>query len=133
MSSERSLNENLEILSEVPLIAQPGTSFNYSIGLDLLAAIIEKIEGKRLGDILKERFFEPMDMKNIGFGKEDFSDGDNIAWLYGAPQNGVKPIGKIKDDGISWKFAGLPFAPQPGSIVNLIVAVADFGRLQRII
>jgi len=114
MSSERSLNENLEILSEVPLIAQPGTTFNYSIGLDLLAAIIEKIEGKRLGDILKERFFGPMDMKNIGFGKEDFSDGDNIAWLYGAPQNGVKPIGKIKDGGISWKFAGFPFAPQPG-------------------
>ena len=114
MSQERSLNENLEILAEVPLVAQPGTSFNYSVGIDLLAAILEKIEGKRLGDILNERFFEPMDMKNIGFGKEDFSDGNNIAWFYGAPRDGVKPIGKIEDNGISWKIAGLPFAPEPG-------------------
>ena len=116
----RTINENLEILAEIPLVAQPGTSFNYSVSTDILGAIIEKIEGKSLGDALKELMFEPLGMSETGFDASDFSDSENIAYLYAIPQSGLRPIGRIEGSEIIWKLAGgfslngEPLPPNPG-------------------
>ena len=50
MSQKVSLEENLEMLAQIPLVAQPGASFNYSVSVDVLGAVIEKVTGQRLGD-----------------------------------------------------------------------------------
>jgi CubicO group peptidase (beta-lactamase class C family) len=116
----KTIDENLEILAEIPLVAQPGTSFNYSVSTDILGAIIEKVEGKSLGDALKERMFEPLGMSETGFDGSDFSDSENIAHLYAIPQSGLRPIGRIEGSEIVWKLAGgfglggKPMAPTPG-------------------
>ncbi len=49
----------------------PGTQIQYSnSGYVVLAGIIEKITGKKYGDVLAEKIFLPLNMSNSYFGKE---------------------------------------------------------------
>jgi CubicO group peptidase (beta-lactamase class C family) len=62
----------MQKLCSVPLASQPGTHFNYSLSLDLAGAVIEKLEGKSLGQCMAQRLFKPLGMVNTSFsaGKE---------------------------------------------------------------
>ena len=53
-NGNKSLEEKCEILSELPLAYQPGSRFNYSVSLDVLARVIEIVNEKDFGDTLKE-------------------------------------------------------------------------------
>ena len=53
--------------SKVPLAYQPGTNWKYSKATDLLGRILEKVTGKRLGDLLAERLFRPLNMPDTGY------------------------------------------------------------------
>ena len=52
-NGKKSLEEKCEILSELPLAYQPGSRFNYSVSLDVLARVIEIVNEKDFGDTLK--------------------------------------------------------------------------------
>ena len=67
----KSLQEKCEILSNIPLAYQPGSKFNYSVSLDVLARVIEIVNEKDFGETLKEEIFEPLNMKDTGFGVEE--------------------------------------------------------------
>ncbi len=108
MSQRHTLDENIELLAEVPLVAQPGTAFNYSVSIDVLGAILEKIEQKRLGQILRARIFQPLGMTRSGFRADDFSNKNIFASLYGVPTVGQQPIGRVGNGDIAWKIARRP-------------------------
>ena len=59
--------EQVERLSKIPLIHQPGTIWDYSLASDLLGRVVEAVAGKRLGDFLQERLFAPLKMTDSGF------------------------------------------------------------------
>lgn len=59
--------EVIERLSKVPLVQQPGTTWEYGHSTDLLGLVIEAIEGARLGDVLRRRIFGPLGMTDSGF------------------------------------------------------------------
>lgn len=54
-------------LAGLPLIDQPGAGFHYGCSTDLLGFLIARIEDAPLGDVLKRRIFDPLDMKDTGF------------------------------------------------------------------
>lgn len=54
-------------LATLPLIAQPGTKWSYSIGLDLLGRVIEVASGQSLSSFLEERLFGPCGMTSTFF------------------------------------------------------------------
>jgi CubicO group peptidase (beta-lactamase class C family) len=62
-----SLKGEVEFLSQLPLIDHPGASWNYSVGIDVLGAIIEQITNKRLSAYLDEILFTPLNMRNTTF------------------------------------------------------------------
>src|SRR5690606_26080908 len=53
--------------SEIPLLAQPGEKWSYSIAVDVQGAIVEKLSGKKFGDYLEQNIFAPLGMKDTGF------------------------------------------------------------------
>jgi methyl acetate hydrolase len=53
------------------LLHDPGAAWTYGVNLDWLGRIVEKTRDKRLGDVMKERIFEPLGMKEIGFRMTD--------------------------------------------------------------
>ena len=79
----KSLEENCALLSELPLAYQPGTRFNYSVSMDVLARIIEIVNEKEFGDTLKEEIFNPLEMKDNGFGVDE-KNLNRLMSTYGA-------------------------------------------------
>ncbi len=61
------LHGMVERLADVPLLYQPGTSWQYSISVDIQGYIIEKLTGMKLGDYFRSRIFAPLRMVDTGF------------------------------------------------------------------
>ena len=59
--------EEVERLAKIPLIHQPGTTWEYSLASDLLGRVVEAASGKRLGDFMSERLFKPLRMGDTAF------------------------------------------------------------------
>ena len=56
----------------IPLQFEPGTKVQYSnVGIDIGAAIVEKVTGKRWEQVVKERIFDPLGMKDSTFYPTD--------------------------------------------------------------
>lgn len=60
----KSLQEFARRAAQVPLIAQPGTKWSYSMGLDVLAAVVEKASGMSFEAFVQSRLFDPLGMKS---------------------------------------------------------------------
>lgn len=68
----RTINDYLQLIKNEPLLFEPGTNTEYSnSGYAVLGGVIEKASGKSYADILKERFFEPLGMKNSYYRQMD--------------------------------------------------------------
>ena len=53
------------------LLHDPGERWTYGVNVDWLGRIVEQQRGKRLGEVMKERVFEPLGMTDIGFTMSD--------------------------------------------------------------
>ncbi len=49
------------------LLHDPGARWTYGANIDWLGLIVERQRGKRLGEVMKERIFDPLGMKDIAF------------------------------------------------------------------
>ncbi len=59
--------EMMKYLAQVPLDFEPGTTWQYSLCHDVLAAVVEVVSGKRFGEFVKERILDPLGLKNTTF------------------------------------------------------------------
>ncbi len=59
--------EWLTTLAKVPLQAQPGSKWEYSIATDVLGVLLERVSAKSLDVLLAERIFRPLGMTDTGF------------------------------------------------------------------
>ena len=59
--------EEIDRLAKVPLAYQPGTVWEYSLAVDVLGRLIERVSGKRLGAVLEDRLYRPLGMADSGF------------------------------------------------------------------
>jgi len=76
-----------ERLAKLPLVAEPGTKWSYSISLDLLGRVIEVASGMDFEAFLKTRIFEPLKM-NSSYFQVPKSETPRLVSNY-APVNGV--------------------------------------------
>lgn len=60
-------DEWLRRLGSLPLLAQPGERWMYHVSGDILGALIARVSGQSLGAFMRERIFQPLDMKDTGF------------------------------------------------------------------
>lgn len=82
------LKDFSEAVAKEPLMFQPGTSYNYGIGLDILGRYLEAITGQTLDMILKERLFGPLKMPDTDFHVPAAKVG-RLCQIYGQPSPGV--------------------------------------------
>jgi CubicO group peptidase (beta-lactamase class C family) len=67
LTSDLSASEFLSKLGGLPLQYQPGTRWNYSLGLDVTGLAIEAITSQRLGQYLQHEVFEALGMSDTFF------------------------------------------------------------------
>ncbi|MGD2122205.1 MAG: serine hydrolase domain-containing protein [Gemmatimonadota bacterium] len=62
-----SVLEAISVFAEDPLVAEPGSAFNYSTyGYTLLSAALERASGQTFLDLMQERVLEPIGMTHTG-------------------------------------------------------------------
>src|SRR3954470_5018304 len=66
-SAEGGLDAMIEQLSGIPLEFSPGTAWNYSVSIDVMGYLVQKLSGMSLGELLRTRLFEPLGMNDTGF------------------------------------------------------------------
>ena len=44
-------------IAKAPLVHEPGTTFEYSLAIDVLGRVVEAVSGQRLSAFLDERLF----------------------------------------------------------------------------
>jgi CubicO group peptidase (beta-lactamase class C family) len=67
--------EQVERLARIPLLYQPGTTWEYSLASDVLGRVVEAASGKRLGVFMAERLFTPLRMPDTAFWVPDGKRG----------------------------------------------------------
>ena len=61
-------DEFVAALAALPLAVEPGTRFVYGLSTDVLGVVLEKLDGRPLGEVLRRRLFDPLGMRDTGFG-----------------------------------------------------------------
>ena len=65
--SDASLGEVVEKAAGLPLLAQPGAAWNYSIATDVVGHLVAELSGKPFATFLQERVLDPLGMQDTAF------------------------------------------------------------------
>lgn len=78
---EDPIGDDVRALARIPLVAQPGSGFQYGYSIDVLGHVVERVSGQTLAEFFQDRFFEPLKMRDTKFflSKEDIP---RLAQLY---------------------------------------------------
>ncbi|VXC71169.1 serine hydrolase domain-containing protein [Sphingomonas sp. AX6] len=118
----KSLEEFANRLATLPLIADPGTEWSYSIGLDLLPRVIEVASGMSFEQFLQSRMFGPLGMTSTYWAVpagEVGRLGPNYFWA-GDNRIPLDPAGSAS------VYARAPSFPYGGA--GLVMSARDYDR-----
>jgi CubicO group peptidase (beta-lactamase class C family) len=113
-------------LATLPLLADPGSVWNYSLSLDLLGRVIEVASGLPFETFLQRRLFEPLGMVDTFFQVPD-TKLDRFATNYGVTPEGLKLV----DSNRPSVFGLKPAFPFGGA--GLVSSARDYARFQRLL
>ena len=81
LGDDLDLKEFSEALAGIPLQYEPGSRYHYSVSVDVQGRLIEVLSGKRFSVFLKERLFEPLEMRDTDF-QVSIENFDRLAQIY---------------------------------------------------
>ena len=67
LNADAPLQTMIDKLAALPLLAQPGTRWYYSIAVDVQGYLVEQLSGQPLDQFLSDRIFEPLGMVDTAF------------------------------------------------------------------
>jgi CubicO group peptidase (beta-lactamase class C family) len=85
-----SLSENVRRIAAAPLTYRPGTKWGYSLSMDVLGAVLEKVRGAELPQVVDDLVGAPLGMYDTGFR---VSDSARLVCHYADSQPEPRPIG----------------------------------------
>jgi CubicO group peptidase (beta-lactamase class C family) len=127
MSRLGSLEEWTRELAKLPLIAQPGADWNYSVSIDVLGRLVEVTSGMSFRDFLRTRIFQPLGMKDTDF----YVPGEKLSRFAAnySPAAGGKMT--LADDPEKSPYRQLPKIEMGGS--GLVGTASDYFRFAQML
>ncbi len=121
---DSTLEQLMAQMATLPLIYQPGASWQYSMATDVVGRLIEIVTGQVLADAFQTRLFEPLGMVDTGYVLRA-DQIPRLAKLYaGHPMNAIKP-GLHRLDNIPWPDAFIKPVPRQAASSGLVTTQAD--------
>ena len=119
------LDDMVKRLAELPLAADPGTTWRYAIGLDVMGLVIERIGGQPLDAFFRERIFAPLGMASTGL-QVPASAAARLTTNYDVTPSGIVP-GDARESSVWRKPPTL--AAGGGGLVSTAHDYARFSRM----
>ncbi|MCX5009999.1 beta-lactamase family protein [Streptomyces sp. NBC_00555] len=125
-------DEWMAALARIPLLHQPGRAWLYNTCSDILGVLLARASGLSLPDLLAERVFEPLGMRDTGFAVPD-GQLDRFTSYYrpapggaGAGERGALELADAPDG----QWSTLPAFPSgTGGLVSTADDWLAFGRM----
>ena len=114
----KSLEEFADRVATVPLIADPGAKWSYSIGLDVLGRVIEVASGMPFDQFVQTRIFDPLKMR-ASYWTVPQDKSRILATNYMAPRIAA-------DTGVASVWLQPPSFPYGGA--GLVMSARDYDR-----
>jgi CubicO group peptidase (beta-lactamase class C family) len=114
-------------LAKVPLIAQPGTEWNYSIATDVLGHLVAVVSGQPFDQFLRERVLRPLGMDDTDF----FVPSGKVGRFAANYDRGPDGRPRLIDDPETSRFLKPPAAPSGGG--GLVGTARDYMRFCRML
>jgi CubicO group peptidase (beta-lactamase class C family) len=121
---ETTLAEFVQKVAKLPLVAQPGTRWNYSVSTDVLCRLVEVISGQPYDTFLTERLLRPLGMADTTFNVPARKAARFAACYMPGPGGSLE----LQDDPETSHFAG-PLKTPFGSA--LVSTASDYMRFCR--
>jgi len=109
-----SLKEYAERLATLPLVAEPGSRWDYSAGTDIIGRVVEVVSGKPFDTFLSDTFFRPLGMSSTYF-QVPISERTRFATNYAMSGDARIPV----DPGATSSYLSAPpFISGGGGLVS---------------
>ncbi len=115
------IDEFARRVASLPLIAEPGSVWSYSIGLDLLGYVIQVASGMELGAYLQKNLFDPLGM-NSSYWTVPQSEVARLSTNYVPFSGALIPVDPAQDS----IFTTPPAFPFGGA--GLVTSARDYDR-----
>jgi CubicO group peptidase (beta-lactamase class C family) len=124
LNPNNTLDEFIKRVAKLPLNAQPGTEWHYSISVDIQGYIVQKLSGMPFEEYLEKRIFKPLGMVDTGFyvPKEKLN---RFAEFYTYDKDGKLQAVGVKE-GLNHDFAAKPALSSGGG--GLVSTASDYMR-----
>ena len=119
----KSLAEFADRVATLPLIAEPGAKWSYSIGLDVLGRVIEVASGMPFDRFVQTRIFDPLAMRS-SYWTVPRAEAGRLAANYLAPK-------VVADPGATSVYLQPPSFPYGGA--GLVMSARDYDRFLRML
>jgi CubicO group peptidase (beta-lactamase class C family) len=113
------LADMANVLADMPLIYQPGTSWEYSLATDVVSRLVEVVSGQSFDSFIKTRIFDPLGMVDTGFFVPEQDHGRLVAYYAGADIMAPMKPGLTRIDN----------SPFPGAYLHPITRLSGGGGL----
>jgi CubicO group peptidase (beta-lactamase class C family) len=124
--TEGGLQGMIDQLARIPLDFSPGTAWNYSVAIDVLGYLVEKLSGQKFGEFLRTRLFEPLGMNDTAFWVPE-DKVERFSSCY-QPETGGRGL-KLQDDARESTYAEPPKLESGGG--GLVATAQDYLRFCR--
>jgi CubicO group peptidase (beta-lactamase class C family) len=124
LNPNNTLDEFIKRVAKLPLNAQPGSEWHYSISVDIQGYIVQKLSGMPFEEFLEKRIFKPLGMVDTAFyvPKEKLN---RFAEFYSYDKDGKLQVVGVKD-GLNHDFAAKPALSSGGG--GLVSTATDYMR-----
>ena len=120
--SDMTLAEFADKVARMPLIAQPGKEWNYSVSTDILGHLVAVLSGHSFDHFLRERIIKPLGMTDTDFHVPERKIGRFAACYIRGPDGWPA----LQDDPEKSRFLRVPSAPSGGG--GLVSTARDYMR-----
>ena len=110
----------------VPLLFDPGTGWEYGIGIDLVGKVIETVTGQTLEAYFRQHIFEPLGMCDTSFLLSDDMARRLVGTHFRGPDGRPAPISLESPEGADFYTGGAGlFSTAPDYLVFTRMLLAD--------
>ena len=120
-------DEWMRRLGTLPLMHQPGETWMYNTGSDVLGVLIARAAGQPLETVLRERIFEPLGMRDTGFSVPADKLSRFVTSYSIKPGDGAIAV---FDPAVGGQWASPPAFPSgAGGLVSTVDDFLAFGQM----
>jgi CubicO group peptidase (beta-lactamase class C family) len=114
---------------KAPMLADPGTTYNYGINTDWLGKVVEAIAGKTLDVVVKENVTGPLGMDHTGFAMTDEEKANAVMVHVRGEDGRWTSIGNVLNESPDWWAGGHGLYSTPRDYIRFERALLRGGEL----